>query len=315
MHIPQVIKTPSKWQERMNPPRRVQDRLAIFLFLLPAFVTFFLFIIYPIIRAAYFSTFNWNGMGPATIFVGLNNFKQILTDHVFMKSIGNNLLIVILSLAIQLPLALVLAIMVGRDLPGRAFFRTIFFMPYVLSEVITAIIWMSLFSPDPERGFINALLVLIPGVHAQNFLGDMNQVMACVFIVLSWKYFGLHMLLYMAGLQNIPREIEEAAMIDGANHWQTIRNVTIPLLGSTIRTTIQLSVLGSLTQFNLIWIMTRGGPVNASEVMSTYMYRYGFIRFQLGYGSAVALVMLAICLFFSVTYLRLARQPDYLGGI
>jgi raffinose/stachyose/melibiose transport system permease protein len=315
MNIPQVIKTPLKRQQRINPPRRVQDHLAIFLFLLPAFVIFFLFIIYPIIRAVYFSMFNWNGMGPATIYVGLNNFKQILTDQVFMKSIGNNLLIVILSIAIQLPLALMLAIMVGRDLPGRAFFRAIFFMPYVLSEVITAIIWMSLFSPDPERGFINALLVLIPGVHAQNFLGDMNQVMACIFIVLSWKYFGLHMLLYMAGLQNIPREIEEAAMIDGANRWQTIRNVTIPLLGSTIRTTILLSVLGSLTQFNLIWIMTRGGPVNASEVMSTYMYRYAFIRFQLGYGSAVALVMLAICLIFSVTYLRLARQPDYLGGI
>lgn len=104
-------------------------------------------------------------------------------------------------------------------------------------------------------------------------------------------------------------------MIDGASRWQAIRHVTIPLLGSTIRTTVQLSVLGSLTQFNLVWIMTRGGPVNASEVMSTYMYRYAFIRFQLGYGSAVALVMLAICLMFSITYLRLARQPDYLSGL
>jgi len=315
MNLAQASRDPLKWQHQIRFPRRVQDHLAIFLFLFPAFVFFLLFVIYPIFRAIYFSLFNWNGMGPATIFVGLNNFKQILIDQVFMKGVGNCLLIAVLSLTIQLPLALMLAIMVGRDLPGRAFFRAIFFMPYVLSEVITAIIWMSLFSPDPERGFINALLVLIPGVHAQNFLGDMNQVMACVFIVLTWKYFGLHMLLYMAGLQNIPKEIEEAAMIDGANRWQTIRNVTIPLLGSTIRTTIQLSVLGSLTQFNLIWIMTRGGPVNASEVMSTYMYRYAFIRFQLGYGSAVALVMLAICLVFSVVYLRLARQPDYLGSL
>jgi raffinose/stachyose/melibiose transport system permease protein len=315
MDISQVSTDHLKGQRRINTPRRLQDHLAIFLFLLPAFVIFLLFIIYPIFRAVYFSLFNWNGMGPATVFVGLNNFKQILTDHVFMKAVVNCLLIVILSLCIQLPLALLLAIMVGRDLPGRAFFRAIFFLPYVLSEVITAIIWMSMFSPDPERGFINALLVLIPGVHAQNFLGDLNQVLACVFIVLSWKYFGLHMLLYMAGLQNIPKEIEEAAVIDGANRWQTIRNVTIPLLGSTIRTTILLSVLGSLTQFNLIWIMTRGGPVNASEVMSTYMYRYAFIRFQFGYGSAVALVMLAICLIFSIMYLRLARQPDYLGGI
>jgi raffinose/stachyose/melibiose transport system permease protein len=315
MNVSQVLKGTFRWPWRINFPRRTQDRLAIFLFLLPSFVIFLLFIIYPIIRAAYFSMFNWNGLGPATIFVGWNNFKQILTDHVFVKSIENCILIVILSLAVQLPLALMLAIMVGRELPGRAFFRAIFFMPYVLSEVITAIIWMGLFSPDPERGFINALLLLIPGVQAQNFLGDVNQVMACIFVVLTWKYFGLHMLLYMAGLQNIPREIEEAAMIDGANRWQTIRNVTIPLLGSTIRTTILLSVLGSLTQFNLVWIMTRGGPVNSSEVMATYMYRYAFIRFQLGYGSAVALVMLVICLLFSVMYLRLARQPDYLGGI
>ena len=123
------------------------------------------------------------------------------------------------------------------------------------------------------------------------------------------------MLLDMAGLQNIPKEIEEAAMIDGANRWQTIRYVTIPLLGSTLRTSIQLSVLGSLPQFNLVWIMTRGGPVNASEFMATYMYRYAFIRFQLGYGSAVALIMLAICLVFSVAYLQLNRRPDYLGGI
>ena len=138
--------------------------------------------------------------------------------------------------------------------------------------------------------------------------------MACVFVVLTWKYFGLHMLLFMAGLQNIPKELEEAAMIDGANRWQSIRNATIPLLGSTIRTCVLLSVLGSLTQFNRVWIMTRGGPVNSSEVLATYMYRYSFIRYQLGYGSAVALVMLVICLVFSIAYLRLARQPDYLGN-
>ena len=295
--------------------RRLQANLTVILFLAPAFVLFLVFLIYPIFRSAYFSLFNWNGLGPAINFVGLDNFKQILTDQVFLKGIGNSIVIVVLSLALQLPVALALAIMVGRDLPGRAFFRSIFFMPYVISEVITAIIWISMFSPDPQRGFLNALLILIPGVHAQNFLGDVNQVMACIFIVLTWKYFGLHMLLFMAGLQNIPREVEEAAMIDGANRWQSIWYVTVPLLGTTIRTATYLSVLGSLTQFNLVWIMTRGGPVNASEVMATYMYRYAFNRFQLGYGSAVALVMLVICLVFSVAYLRLSRRPDPLSGI
>lgn len=315
MNIPQVRRNDWNSPSRPRSPRRRQDYVTIALFLSPAVILFVLFLIYPIFRSAYYSLFNWNGMGPATKFVWVSNFKQILTDQVFIKGIKNCLVIVVLSLAIQLPLALMLAIMVGRDLPGRAFFRSIFFMPYVISEVITAIIWMSMFSPDPERGFINALLELIPGLHAQNFLGDMNQVMTCVFVVLTWKYFGLHMLLDMAGLQNIPREIEEAAMIDGANRWQALWYVTVPLLGTTIRTSSYLSVLGSLTQFNLVWIMTRGGPVNASEVMATYMYRYAFIRFQLGYGSAVALVMLVFCLIFSVAYQRLNRRPDPLSGI
>ena len=304
-----------KSERNPRSPRTVQDNMTITLFLAPAFALFLVFLVYPIFRSLYYSLFNWNGLGPAVDFVGLDNFRQIVTDKIFLTAVGNGILIVVLSLAIQLPFSLALSIMVGRDLPGRAFFRTIFFMPYVLSEVITAIIWMGLFSPDSSQGLINALLILIPGVQPQTFLSDPNQVMACVFVVLTWKYFGLHMLLYMAGLQSIPREIEEAALIDGANTWQMIRNITIPLLSGTIRTTIYLSVLGSLTQFNLVWIMTKGGPVNASEVMATYMYRFGFVRFQLGYGSAVALVMLLICLAFSIAYLRLARQPDYLGGM
>jgi len=305
----------TKSPREQRSSRRFQDNLTIVLFLAPAFALFLIFLVYPIFRSAYYSLFDWNGLGPAVDFVGLDNFKRILTDKVFMKAVRNGLLIVVLSLVIQLPLALALALMVGRDLPGRAFFRTIFFMPYVLSEVITAIIWMSLLNPDPDRGFINALLVLIPGVEPQIFLSDIHMVMGCIFVVLTWKYFGLYLLLYMAGLQNIPGEIEEAALIDGANRWQSTLHIIIPLLGSTIRTTIYLSVLGSLTQFNLVWIMTKGGPVNASEVMATYMYRFGFVRFWLGYGSAVALVMLLICLAFSVVYQLLARQPDYLGGM
>ena len=314
MEMP-VIRNVMKSDRNSRSPLKIQNGLTITLFLLPAFILFLVFLVYPIFRSVYYSLFDWNGLGPAVDFVGLDNFKRILTDKIFMKAVGNCLLIVVFSLTLQLPLSLALAIMVGRDLPGRAFFRTIFFMPYVLSEVITAIICLGLLNPDPNRGFINALLILIPGVETQSFLGNTNLVLASIFVVLTWKYFGLHMLLYLAGLQNIPREIEEAALIDGANRWQLIRHITIPLLSSTIRTTIYLSVLGSLTQFNLIWIMTKGGPVNASESMATYMYRFGFIRFWLGYGSAVALVMLLICLAFSLAYLRLVRQPDYLGGM
>lgn len=304
-----------KLKRATGVPRQLQDNLTIVLFLLPAMILFLLFVIYPIFRSVYYSLFNWNGLGPAVDFVGLRNFITILTDKVFLMALRNGLLIVGFSLALQLPLSLALAVLVGRNLPGRAIFRVIFFMPYVLSEVNTAIMWMLLYNPDPERGFLNAILSLIPGLHPQNWLGNTHIVLISVFIALTWKYFGFHMLLYLTGLQNIPKEIEEAARMDGANSFQNFFSITLPLLGSTIRTSVYLSVLGSLQQFIMVWIMTKGGPVNASETLATYMYRFGFVRFQLGYGSAVALYMFLICLIFSVIYQRLTRQPDYLTGL
>jgi raffinose/stachyose/melibiose transport system permease protein len=296
-------------------PRRSQDNLTIGLFLLPALVLFLVLVIYPIFQSVYYSLFNWKGFGPAVDFVGLGNFSSILRDRVFQIALRNGLLIVVFSLLFQLPLSLALAVLVGRDLPGRVFFRTIFFMPYVLSEVITAIMWLFLYNPDPQRGLLNALIALLPGGKPILWLANPQIVLAAVFVALTWKYFGFHMLLYLTGLQNIPNEIEEAARIDGANSFQGFFYITLPLLGSTIRTSVYLSVIGSLQQFILIWIMTKGGPVNASEVMSTYMYRFGFVRFQLGYGSAVAIYMFLICLIFSLIYLRLTRQPDYLTGL
>jgi raffinose/stachyose/melibiose transport system permease protein len=288
--------------------------LLIALFLLPALILFLLFVIYPIFRSMYFSTFNWNGLGPAVKFVGLRNFQQILVDKVFIKALVNVLLLVVLSLGVQLPLALGLAVMVGRNLPGRGLFRTFFFLPYVLSEVNVAIMFLLLYNPNPERGLLNAVVVLF-GAKPIGWLSNPNLVLFSIFVAITWKFFGFHMLLYLAGLQNIPIELEEASRIDGANSFQNFWYITLPLLGSTIRTSVYLSVLGCLQEFVLVQVMTRGGPVNASEVLSTYMYRFGFIRFQLGYGSAVALYMFFFCLIFSLIYQYLTRKPDYLTGL
>jgi raffinose/stachyose/melibiose transport system permease protein len=306
---------PLAFERARSFPRRIQDNLTIVLFLLPSVALFGLLVIFPILQSIYYSTFDWKGFGPAVDFVGLNNFITILSDRVFLVALRNGLFIITFSLILQLPLALVLAVLIGRDLPGRVVFRTVFFLPYVISEVITAMMWLSLYNPDPDRGLINAILVLLPGGQSHPWLGDLNTALPAVFVALTWKYFGFYVLLFLTGLQQIPTDIEEAARIDGANSIQSFRFVTVPLLGSTIRTCVYLSVLGSLQQFIVVWIMTKGGPVNASETMATYMYRFGLVYFKLGYGSAVAVYMFLICLIFSIVYQRLTRRPDYLSGL
>ncbi len=293
---------------------RVRKALFIFLFLLPALILFTLFVVYPIFRSVYFSTFKWTGLGQASNNIGLTNYKRIFSDTVFWGAVKNILIIIVLSLAIQLPLALGLAVMVGKDLPGRGAFRTIFFLPYVLSEVNAAIMWMLLFNASPERGLLNAIVVGL-GFNPIGWLSDTNVVMISIFIVLTWKYFGFHMLLFLTGLQNIPTEIEEAARMDGANSFQNFFHITLPLLGGTIRTSVYMSVLGSIQQFIIVWVMTGGGPIDASVTMATYMYKYAFVRHQFGYGSAVAIIMFILCVIFSLIYQSMTRKPDYLSGL
>jgi raffinose/stachyose/melibiose transport system permease protein len=149
----------------------------------------------------------------------------------------------------------------------------------------------------------------------QQWLADPNVVLYTVFIVASWKYFGLHMILYLAGLQQIPDELAEASAIDGATSLQTLRHVTLPLLGPTIRVTVFLSIIGSLQLFDLVWVMTGGGPINASNTMATYMIDWGFRRFQLGYGSAVAVILFAISIVFAFFYQRLVLRRDLRGAV
>jgi raffinose/stachyose/melibiose transport system permease protein len=290
--------------------RRDWQKLAVIVaFLVPPGLIYFLLVLLPVLQAVHFSFYRWNGLGPMQDFTGLDNYARILRDTVFRRALGNNLLIVVLSVVVQLPLALGLALLIRRNLPGRAVFRVIFFLPYVLSEVITGVLWSFIY--NPQYGLLNKLLGVFPGFTPLGWLGDPKIVIFALFVVISWKYFGLHLILYMAGLQNIPMELEESAVIDGAGGGQVIRHVTIPLLAPTIRLSLFLSVLGSLQIFDLVWVMTTGGPVNSSETMATYLYRYGFQRFSIGYGSAVAVVLFAICFAFSFVYQRYVMRRDY----
>jgi len=279
------------------------------LFLLPAAIVYTLFVLVPIVQAVYYSFFKWNGLGGApTNFVGLANFSQVLKDATFRGAFSHNMIILVLSIATQLPFAFALALLVRGGLRGRVVFRTIFFLPYVLSDVITGVMWNFIYKPS--GGLLNSLLTIIPGFKPIGFLGDPHTVLTALFLVMTWKYFGLHLLLFLAALQNVPKEVEEAAAIDGASYWQTILWVVLPLMGDTARLSIYLSALGSIQIFDLVWVMTTGGPVSASDTMATYMYKFGFQRFSIGYGSAVALIIFAACLILSLIYQRLSRQQE-----
>ncbi len=293
---------------------RVRRALTIVALVLPALVVYVLFVLYPMVRAVWFSLYSWNGLGPMDDYVGWDNFERILSDHVFQMALRHNTLIIVLSLVIQLPIALGIALLIRDNIRGRAAFRTIFFLPYVLSEVITGVVWVFIFRP--QNGLLNQYLGwIVPGYEPQALLADTNTVMYAIFAVITWKFFGFHMILYIAGLQNIPSDLEDAARLDGATAFQVLKDVTLPLLGPTIRVSVFFSVLGSLQFFDLIWIMTKGGPVNASNTMATYMYTFGFTRFQLGYGAAASLVIFTICFVFSILYQRFVMRRDLEGAL
>lgn len=285
--------------------------LTILFFLVPGMVLFFAFLLIPVSNSLYYSLFRWNGLGPPTDFVGIRNYEFLLNQNAFMQSIKNSFIIVFLSLLVQLPLALGLALLVGRgNLPGRSIFRTILFIPFVFSEVITALIWSYVY--HPRDGLANFILHLFaPGADNITWLADRDIALLAVFAVITWKFFGLHMILYMAALQNVPKDLEEAARIDGARERQVLRYVTIPMIGPTIRLTVYLSVLGSFQQFVLIWIMTEGGPANATHVLATYLYKFGIISWRLGLGSAIAVMLFIITFTFSIVYQFFVLSEDY----
>ena len=287
--------------------------LTIGLFVLPALVLYAVFVILPVLQAMQYSLFKWNGIAPLTDFVGLQNYVIALRNDVFTTSVGNNLLILVLSLAIQIPFSLALAVLLNRRFRGRAALRLLFFLPYVLSEAVTGIVFTLMLQPD---SVVDASLAAI-GLEGltQDWLGDSTLVMITLFVLISWKYFGFHMIIMLAGLQGIPRELEEAALIDGADRRQSFRYVTLPLLGPTIRVSVFLSMIGALQLFEMVWVMTAGGPVNASSTMAIAMFKAGFRSNQFGYGSALAVILFVFCLVVALLYQRFVLRRDTEGAI
>jgi raffinose/stachyose/melibiose transport system permease protein len=295
------------------PPTRPRARrrdsrkwLEIALFAGPALIVFVGFVILPVVLAAVYSFFNWNGLGPLERFIGFENYARALSDPLFLKSVGNNFTIVGLSLLIQGPLAIIVALLLNRRMRGRTIIRAAIFVPYVLAEVIAGLSWKLLLSP---RGGVNAFLESIGlGDLAQPWLAQPDTALWVMFGILTWKYLGFAILLMLAGLQGVPEELSEAAAIDGASWWKIQWHITIPLLGPTIRIWAFLSIIGSIQLFDMVWVTTKGGPVGATSTMATYMIQYG--QGNPGYGSAVAVILFLISLVIAVLYQRHAMRRD-----
>jgi len=296
---------------RLRRPGRQATELIVLLG--PALVLFAVFVLLPICIAAYYGMFNWTGYGPLSDFTGVHNYKLVLQDPVFRSSLLHNLIIAVLSLLIQLPISIAIALLLNRKMRGGSFLRMAVFAPYVVSQATTAVLWLLLLQPD---GFVDQLLKAVGlGGLVQQWLANPTSVLYTMFVVLTWQFIGFGVILLLAGLQGIPAELREAAAIDGASSWQTTRRITLPLLGPTIRIWIFLSMIGSLQVFDLVWIMTLGGPANASSTMVTYMIFFGFHSLEFGYGSAAAVILFVISFVLAFLYQRFVLRRDTDGAL
>jgi raffinose/stachyose/melibiose transport system permease protein len=284
--------------------RRGRDLAAAAPFLLPAILLYGTFIVYPMVDAVRLSFFDWDGFATtAKTWVGLDNYRQIFQhDPVFWTAFRNSVKWLILSLIFPTVLGLGLALLLNRRLRGRNLFRTIYYLPAVLAPIAVAAMWRWIY--DPNFGVLNRFLDLLGiDVVGRAWLGDPDTALYATFVASVWTVAGLNMVLFLAGLQNIPRELTEAARIDGANTRQVFRHVTLPGLRPAIVIVIVLTIINSLKAFDLIVGTTRGGPAQQTQVLALWSYTQSFANHDFGAGNAVATVLLLLTLVVVVPYL------------
>ena len=280
-----------------------------YLLILPAAVVFAFYITWPLIHTCVLSAYAWSALNPVRVFKGWENYVELWHDPVLRTALANNGWWIVLSLVMQLPLAMLLAVGIGSSLRRHRVLRTLFFSPLVVPAVAVGLIWSLFF--DPNFGALNVALEAV-GLeqYALVWLGDKQWATLCIIVVSCWRYTGFHMMILLAGLQAIPEDIYEAALIDGSTPWQTFWGITMPLMKRVVLVDALLITVGSVKIFDLIWVMTRGGPNHASEVLATYMYVSSFPDDRMGYGAAIATIMLALTLIATVIYLRLTRVEE-----
>lgn len=287
--------TVSSTDPRRRPGARLKRRNTLigWTFILPNFVGFALLTLVPVLTLFYIAFTNWNAFGVAK-WVGLANFTRLVGDNSFRIAVFNTIYYAVLHIPLTMAVALGLAMLFNTKLRGVAFFRTAAFFPYITSIVAIAMVWNIMFSPD--YGPINEILRLVGFANPPGWLTSQQWAIPAVVIISTWRDMGYYMILYLAGLQTVPRELYEAARVDGANAWQRFWNITLPgLRPTTFFVTVMLTI-GSFKVFDLILVLTEGGPGQATLVISQFIYREGFERNNFGYASSAAIVLFFICI-------------------
>lgn len=289
---------------------RYADRkslIPLLVFLPPALILFTVFVVLPMIDAASFSFFKWNGYGPLTDFVGLKNYEDVITHRNFGTAVRNSLLVVAVSLMIQLPLAMWCAIALAEKSWHINVLRTLFFLPYMLAEVAAGLIWKFVY--DGNYGVLPIIGDTL-GTKLPHVLGDKLWVIPAIMLVITWKYFGFHMMIYIAGLQSIPNDVVEAARLDGVKKWQIVRHIKLPMIRSAIVISVFFAITGALQLFDLIIPLSNGGPSHASHTIVTFLYQFGILRMNLGFGGAVSVLLFIACVIVAVSYRRILFKVE-----
>lgn len=290
---------------RGRPVTRFLRKVEPFFWVAPAFCVLFVFTHLPILLESVLSLVAADGFSPPR-FIGLNNYLEVLSNQDFWDALGHNVIYAITTVAGKVILSLLLAVLLNQRLFGRNIFRTVLFLPVVLSFVAIGVIWTLFFNFD--YGILNAVLGAI-GLQGlkHDWLGSADTALGAVIFVDIWKWSGFHLVIYLAGLQSIPKDLYEAARIDGANAWQRFRRITIPLLQPFTAINVLLASLGAFSVFDLIYVMTQGGPFKATNVAMVEVYLQAFQFNRLGYAGAMSVVLLALVATMSILILRITR--------
>ena len=275
------------------------------LFLLPLLFFNVVVILGPSLGTVYFAFTDWSGLGDAK-WTGLTNFQRLFGDAIFWQAFGNNLIWCALFLIVPISMALLGASLLASIRRGQSFFRVLYFIPYVIASVVVAAMWRNIFNPSIGIGVQLANLGL-PWADIK-FLGNSDIVLYSVAFIDNWHWWGFLLVIYFAAMQSVDYGLYEAARLEGANRWQEFVHVTVPGIRPTLVFTLLITVIFSFLAFEYVWLLTQGGPANASEMLSTFAYKNAFRRFEAGYAAAIGLTTSLICLVFGTVFILLRRR-------